>query len=171
MTETKDTPSAVVYLHEVVECMDIPSEEWTAYINRRTGELVDVSHEDLRLAEADEEPQELPDWQDEEVSKAREVLGSEDFLARPDKFEIHEYSIIERFCLEVEDPGVRETLLRAIRGADAFRRFKEAIHERHMADAWYAYRQQALEEIAAEWLEDHGIAFSREKRPPDDTAG
>ena len=171
MTETKDNPSAVVYLHEVVECMDIPGEEWTAYINRRTGELVDVSHEDLRLAEADEEPQELPDWQDEEVSKAREVLGSEDFLALPDKFEIHEYSIIERFCLEVEDPAAREALLRSIRGAGAFRRFKEAIYERDMAETWFAYRQQALEQIAAEWLDANGIAFSREKRPPGETGG
>jgi hypothetical protein len=171
MTETKDTRSAVVYLHEVVEHMDIPSEEWTAYLNRRTGELVALSHEDLRLAEADEEPQELPDWQDEELSKAREVLDSEDFLALPDKFEIHEYSIIERFCLEVEDRGARETLLKAIGGTGAFRRFKEAIHECHVADAWYAYRQKALEEIAAEWLEANGIAFSRENRPPADTAG
>ena len=171
MTETKDSGPAVVSLHDVVEHMDIPSDEWTAYLNRRTGELVDVSHEELRLAEADEEPQELPDWQDEAVSKAREVLDSEDFLALPDKFEIHEYSIIERFCLEVEDPTTREALLRASRGAGAFRRFKEAIHERHVADAWYAYRQQALEQIAAEWLEANGIAFSREKRPPADTAG
>jgi len=171
MSETKDSPSAVVYLHEVVECMDIPSEEWTAYINRRTGELVDLSDEEMRLAEADEEPEELPDWQDEEVSKAREVLDSEDYLELPDKFEINEYSIIERFCLEVEDPAAREALLRASRGAGAFRRFKEAIHERGLADAWYAYRQHALEEIAAAWLEENGIAFSREKRPPADTAG
>ena len=151
--------------------MDLPSDGWTAYLNRRTGELVDVTDEELRLAEADHEPSDLPDEQDEEVSKAREVLESEDFLALPGKLEIHEYSIIERFCLEVEDPGVRETLLRAIRGAGAFRRFRDVIHESGMAEAWYAYRQQALEEIAAEWLEANEIAFSREKRPPADLGG
>lgn len=62
----------------------------------------------------------------------------------------------------MEDSEVRDALLRAIRGQGAFRRFKEVIHERGIAEAWYAFRQRALEEIAVEWLEANGVAYSRD---------
>lgn len=145
--------------------MDLANDAWTAYLNRRTGELVTVTDEDQRLVEAGEEPEGLPEWQRETLAKVREALESDDFLALPGKFEIHEYRIMERFSLGVEDVGVREALLQAIRGRGAFRRFKEVIHERGVAEAWYAYRQQALEDIAVDWLEANGVAYSREKRP------
>jgi hypothetical protein len=90
------------------------------------------------------------------------ALESEDFLALPGKFEIHEYSIMERFCLGVEDSEARDALLQAIRGRGAFRFFKAVIHERGIAEAWYAFRQRALEEIAVEWLEANGVAYSRD---------
>jgi hypothetical protein len=83
-------------------------------------------------------------------------------VALPHKFETHEYSIVERFCTGVKEPGVPEELLRAIRGTGAFRRFKEVIHDHGIAEAWYAFRQQALEAIAVEWLEANGVAYSRD---------
>jgi hypothetical protein len=158
----------VVSLHDVVEAMDVLGEEWTAYLNRKTGELVTVTEEERRLVEEEDGPEGVPDWQAEMLPKVREVLESEDFLALPGKFEIHEYRIMERFCLEFEDAGVREVLLRAIRGRGAFRRFKDVLHERGIAEAWYAYREQALEEIAVGWLEANGVAYRRGKRPPGD---
>ena len=165
--EKKRSRSVVVSLQDVVAEMDLPNDDWTAYLNRRTGELVTVTEEDQRLTEAGEDPEELPDWQREALPKVREALESDDFLALPDKFGIHEYRIMERFSLEVEDVGTSEALLQAIRGRGAFRRFKEVIHERGIAPAWYPYRQQALEEIAIEWLEANGIAYSRERHRGD----
>ena len=170
MTKTKGGLSIMVSLRDVVAEMDLPNDEWTAYLNRRTGELVTLTDDDARLAEQEEEEAtDLPDWQQEQLPKVREVLGSDDFLALPDKHEINEYGIMEDFCLGLEDPALRDALLRAIRGPGAFRRFKDAIHDRGVADAWYAYREQALEAIAVEWLEANGIPFSREKRPPGDS--
>ena len=166
MTEKKRSRSVVVSLHDVVAGMELPNDAWTAYLNRRTGELVTVTDEDQRLVGAEEVPEDLPEWQREMLPKVREALESDDFLALPGKFEIHEYRIIERFSLGVEDAEVREALLQAIRGRGAFRRFKEVIHERGVAEAWYAHRQQALEDIAIDWLEANGVAYSREKRTP-----
>ena len=68
---------------------------------------------------------------------------------------------MERFCSEVEDQALRDALLRAIRGRGAFRCFKDVIHERGIAPAWYAFRERALEEIAADWLDANGIAYRR----------
>ena len=55
------------------------------------------------------------DWQVEDVARAGEVLASEDFTELPDKFEIHEYSIMEQYCLGVADARLRDTLCDAIR--------------------------------------------------------
>jgi len=162
VTETKSSGSAVVSLKSVVEEMDLPSEEWTAYLNRRTGELITVTDEDQRLADSDADLSNLPEWQQESVAQARTALESNGFLALPGKFEIREYSIVERFCLGVEGAALKDTLLRVIRGAGAFRRFREIVQEHGIAEAWYTFRQQALEEFAAEWLEANGVAYSRD---------
>ena len=60
---------------------------------------------------------------------------------------------------------LRNELLYRIRGSGAFRRFKDAIHRYGIAEEWYAYREQVLEEIAVSWLEVRGIAYRREEQP------
>jgi hypothetical protein len=135
--------------------MDIPNDDWTAYLNRRTGELTSVADDDLRVVEDGGEPE----WSD--AVRVREILESNDWLPLPSPFDIHEYSIMERFCHEVESDEIRNELLFAIRGKGAFRMFKHQIHQFGIQEQWYRYRQEALEEIAIDWLEEHGIRYSR----------
>ncbi len=149
-----------VKLQEVVDEMDIIGDEMTAYINKKTGELFSVGEEEAGLVEeGDEHDRFIPDWQKSILPKVREVLESEDFIPLPDKFEIHEYSIMERFCYSVDDAALQERLLNAISGRGAFRCFKDLIYDREIQDAWYSYRNLALQQIAAEFLREEGIAF------------
>ncbi len=149
-----------VSLQAVVDEMDVFSDETTAYINKQTGELCSVSDEEARyIEEGDEDSEFIPDWQKEMLPKVREVLESDDFVPLPDKFDIHEYSIMERFCHSMTDDDLQEELLNAIRGRGAFRHFKDTIHRRGIQDDWYSYRTDALKRIAADFLEVEGIAF------------
>jgi len=149
-----------VSLQSVVNEMDIPSDEMTAYINKKTGELFTVSEEETRIIEAGNEDDEfIPQWQKEILPKVREVLESDDFVALPDKFEIHEYSIMERFCLSLPDEALQNELLHAIRGSGAFRRFKAAIYRKEIQDDWYRFRNEALKRIATDFLESEGIPW------------
>ena len=149
-----------VSLQSVVNEMDVLDEEWTAYINKKTGELVTVTEEEANIIDAGGEDDEfIPDWQREILPKVREVLESDDFVALPDKFEIHEYSIMERFCLSLSDEELQDQLLHAIRGSGAFRRFKNAIYRKEIQDDWYRFRDQALKRIAIDFLESEGIAW------------
>ena len=153
-----------VSLQSVVNEMDVLDEEWTAYINKNTGELVTVTEEEANIVEAEGEDDEfIPDWQRETLPKVREVLESDDFVALPDKFEIHEYSIMERFCLSLPDEGLQDELLHAIRGSGAFRRFKNAIHGKDIQDDWYRFRDQALKRIAIDFLESEGIPWQDDR--------
>jgi hypothetical protein len=152
--------SLLVSLKAVVAEMDVPGDEFHAYLNKNTGELVAITEEEIEIIESGENVEEFPAWQQEAVRKTQEVLNSSEFLALPSKFDINEYRIMERFCLSVEEEELRDRLLYCIQGSGAFRRFKDAIHEYGIADRWYKFRQEALEEIAVEWLESNNIDYT-----------
>jgi Uncharacterised protein family (UPF0158) len=154
--------AVIVSLSDVIEQMDLTSDEATAYINRKTGELITLTDEELALAEDPEEAAEAPQWQKDLLPKAREVMASEDYIPLPSKFEIHEWSIMERFAQSLTDTAVSDELDAALHGRGAFRRFKDALHRLGIVDEWYRFRDAALEEIAIEFLEAHGIAYRRE---------
>jgi len=153
--------AVIVSLCDVVNEMEALSDEHTAYLNRTTGELLTVTHEELALAEDPEAAAEAPQWQQELLTKAREVLESEDFLPLPGKIEIHEWAIIGRFAKLLTNMAASEALLAALHGRGAFRRFKDAIQRLDVTEEWYRFRQAALEELAIEFLDAAGIAYCR----------
>ena len=154
----------VVSLDDVLEHMEFSSDEHTSYINRKTGELIALTDEELRMAEDPDEAEFAPDWQKETVAKAREVLESENYTALPGKFEIDEWSIMKRFTESLADGRMSDQLDAALHGRGAFGRFKEIIRRLAIAEEWYRFRAAALEEIAIDFLEAHGIAYNREPR-------
>jgi len=152
--------AVIVSLKAFVREMDVLGEGFHAYINSRTGELVTIGDEEIGIIGRGAALDDCPEWQQEAVRKTREVIGSDEYLPLPDPFEIHEYAIIERFCSSREDGELREMLLSCIRGSGAFRRFKEAIHDRGIAGDWYQFREAALEEIAIAWLDSNSIGYT-----------
>ena len=66
--------SLTVKLDDVVEAIDSAMEEHVHYLDKRTGEIVLLTSEELQAAEDDELISEYPDWQQESILKAREVL-------------------------------------------------------------------------------------------------
>ena len=154
--------SIVVLLRDVVDAMDVLNDEIHAYLNKVTGELLTVSTEELSAIEEGDDWSDYPDWQRDALEDARRIIESDDFLELPDKFEIHEYTIMEEFCYSLENPRLRDEMASRIRGSGAFRRFKDGIHYHGIQEEWYRFRQQAMEAIAIEWLDSNDIAYTRE---------
>jgi hypothetical protein len=149
-----------VKLTDIIEGMDFQSDEQSAFLNLTTGEVVSVTDEELHAAENDAPLEDFPEWQHDAIRIAGEIVETDHFLPLPDKFEINEYRIMERFCLSVDDEDMRDDLCNAIRGRGAFRYFKDRIHAYGIAEEWYKYRDDALREIAMAWCEAHGIAYT-----------
>jgi len=150
-----------IWLDEIVLVMDVPHGTWTAYLNRYTYELVTISEGDLELSDWEGDDPGCREYLRREVARARAVVKSEDFLKVPSRFEIRELDIMESFCSTVEDPALRDSLLHALRGRDAFRRFRNEARARGVQVAWFIFREGALERIAADWLDASGIAYRR----------
>jgi len=138
-----------VSLSKVADEMDLPNEDWEAYIHRQTGELITLT--------GDEEDEELLPAEAFEAIES----GSEDYIALPSRFDIHEYDIMRRFAESLEDRTLSEDLAITLRGSGAFGRFKDMVHHHGIQDRWYAFRAEALESIAADFLDEHGIAYTR----------
>ncbi|HXI26541.1 MAG TPA: UPF0158 family protein [Pyrinomonadaceae bacterium] len=156
--------SPSVRLDDVIEALESPGDEHVYYLDKRTGEIVLVTDEDMSAAEEDELISAYPDWQRDSILKAREVLrDSEQFIQLPDRFDIHEYKIMEDFCLAFKDRQVGGKLLRLIKGSGAFGRFKNAIHELRVEKAWHEFKRSELEKIAIDWLEENEIPYSRDE--------
>lgn len=152
-----------VKLKDVVDGLQAAGEEQMQYLDRRTGEIVMVTNEEMKAAEVDELISECPEWQREAILKAREILNSDtDFTQLPDQFDIHEYQIMEDFCLSLKNRRIGDELRWLIKGSGAFRRFKNAIYRMGVDKAWYEFRQREFERIAIEWLQAEGIPYTRE---------
>jgi hypothetical protein len=95
----------------------------------------------------------------EALPEVREALESDRFLSLPSKFDVHEWAIMDRFSRTQENDRVREELLDAIHGSGAFRMFRSTIRRLGSGQAWYQFRDRALEEIARERLDEHNLPY------------
>lgn len=70
-----------------------------------------------------------------------------------------QYRWMERFIATVEDPEIRDKLVRSIDGKGAFRRFKDVLMAYPVdRERWFAFRSERLRSCMETWLDAHGIA-------------
>jgi hypothetical protein len=69
---------------------------------------------------------------------------------------------MDDFCRSIRHARVREQLLSLIRGRGAFGRFNSVIRSLGLVQAWYQFHDEALEQIAIEWLEENQIPYERD---------
>ena len=149
-----------VKLKDIIDEMEIQFEESRSLLNIRTGEIVIVTSDDLRAAEEEKPFDQLPVWEQENRMIAIDVVENfENYIELPTKYEVDEYEIMENFCLTVRDQRKQESLLRAIKGKGAFRRFKDKIIDFEIEDQWYSYRDECFKQIAIEWCQENKINF------------
>lgn len=133
-----------VSLRDIMGELEIQANEMSLYLDRRSGEVMAVFHGDY-AAENEVDPEEIEE--------------SEDYIALPNKRDIHEWDLMDRFTLTLRDARIRDELRSAIRGSGAFRAFKTLIRRHDLEESWYRFRDVAIARIAAECLDEHGIAY------------
>ena len=151
---------ATARLKDIVEALEIQFDESSSFLDRDTGQVETVSIDLLREAEEsdDDEDVDILEWQKQEWEIAKLIVSSDRFLKLPSKFDVHEWAIMEEFSHSVGAARTRADLLHAIHGAGAFRNFKYVIRRDGIEAAWYAFRTEALKQIALDWCEENHIA-------------
>jgi hypothetical protein len=147
---------ATVSLKDVVDALESATDEMSSYVNSTTGQVVTLTHEDLRLAEEEPVP-DMPDWQRDVVADAREVLESDHWLELPSRFDVDEWEIMNRFGQSLSTASQRAEVADAIHGTGAYRNFKGTIRRLGIEEAWFAYKRRDLEAAARTWLAEHDL--------------
>ena len=152
-----------VKLSDIIEGLESQSDESASFLNKKTGEVVLMTDYAMRAAEENEPFKDVPDWEKELVSIAREILAETgQYLQLPTRYDIDEYSIMESFCTSLDRQEIGDILYDLISGSGAFRRFKDAVYKYGVEDEWYAYRDNTIKEIAIEWCRQNNIEFDEE---------
>lgn len=157
-----------VLLSDIVSEMECGIDEWSSYVNVKTGQIVGFPADVFEFIESEqceeaEDDTYFGDASSEMIEEARQVFNEDYHIELPSQFDIHEWSIMRDFCYTVENDEQQHRLLNAIHGSGAFRFFKATIDQYDLRDEWFAYRTQSLERIAIEWLNHHAIPWVRER--------
>lgn len=93
------------------------------------------------------------------------VLRDSEYLRVDPVSSREQYRWMERFIATVDEPDLRNKLVRAIDGKGAFRRFKDVLMSFPVdRERWFTFRSERLRACMETWLEAHGIqAVAREK--------
>jgi uncharacterized protein UPF0158 len=155
--------AGVVSLRELVDELKIVTDEQHVFLNKITGKVVMLTEEDISTVESGDDTEERQDWEQDVFEQAKEVSSSGNYLELPSKFDIHEYKIIERFCLDFPDERISDELLDEIRGSGAFRRFNDAVYKYGIEQDWFKFQDEAYKEIVISWLESNNISYSEDR--------
>ena len=148
-----------VKIEKIADEMQMQSDESSANLNTVDGEVYFVSYEEMSAAEEGDPIDDFPDWQQDNIRIALQIISGDNYIALPSKYDVHEYAIMKEFCRSVTDSNVSDALQIAIQGKGAFRRFKDACHRFGITDQWYSFKTEALKEIAIAWCKENNLEY------------
>ena len=150
----------MIALDEIMVALEAACYGMNTYFDRKTGEVVILSEEDLSAAEEDSLDN-IPGWQYKNVAMVKCIENDKEnrFLVLPSRFDIHEWEIMREFSWQVMDDEIEEQLDRSLHGGGAFRKFKDCIRRHNMEQQWFKYRDDALRKIAIDWSNENGVKY------------
>ena len=150
--------AVTVQIKDIVEALLLQFDEMLSFLDLETGNVHTFMRDEIHAAEESDEDVE-DDPEDEEWNLVQRATFLDRMVRLPDKAEVNEWSIMERFSEDVHDDDLREELLGAIRGKGAFRYFNDTVQRYDLEKDWYEFRDDSLREIAIRWCNAHRIAW------------
>lgn len=134
-----------VKLQDVIDGIDMVSEDSTCHLDRETGEVLFISE----IADND---------YDDDILELLEE-GSDRFVEFPSQWDRNDYQTMVDFIESLPQRKEQNLLAISINGSGAFRRFKYTASELGLLDDWYRFLNNAHRELAIEWCEDNEIEY------------
>ena len=152
--------NAAIKLSELVQTMESQDEESELFINRRNGEILVFSEEEIIIAEGGDDPDRFPQWQREIIELANEALDNDDFIEMGAAHEIDDYAMMRDFCDSISDVVISDQLHASIKGRGAFHYFRKSVEGLDLLEQWLAFKRLAYESAAIAWCKENNIDYS-----------
>lgn len=91
-----------------------------------------------------------------------DIEDSDQYISMPDKYDIHEYEIMESYIKKLPSGNLQDKLWNAIQGKGAFRRFKDVLYDFDKANDWFRYLEASYEEIGREWAKTNHVEIEED---------
>jgi uncharacterized protein len=168
-----------VNFDEIQKAMeDVSRDSFDYFFDHETGEVIAFSEEilnevkarlyendadeiedDIEYIEFDEIP-ELPDWMEDEIELALEIIFDvrERYFRIPERRSSLAFQAKAGFAELVENPVLKEKLSAALDGKGAFRNFKDVLLD-HPKERkrWHGYNAKVLKKESIQWLNSIGV--------------
>jgi hypothetical protein len=157
---------------------DITRDSFDYFFDTDTGEVITFSEEilnevksrlydgdpedideDIEYIEFDEEP-EIPDWMEDEVEMAMEILFDVDerYARIPERASSAAFKAMNEFIDKLEDNNLKDLLVASLEGKGAFRRFKDILLDYPKErKRWHGYNAKAAKKELVHWLHSIGV--------------
>lgn len=168
-----------VNFDEIQKAMeDVSRDSFDYFFDYETGELITFSEEilnevkarlyeddadeiedDIEYIEFDEIP-ELPDWMEDEIEMALEIIFDvrERYFRIPERRSSLAFQTKAGFTELVENTVLKERLSAALNGKSAFRKFKDVLLDYPKErKRWHGYNAKALKKEIIQWLNSIGV--------------
>ena len=146
----KEMPKPV-YLEDIAEAFESCMDEWSQFLNTKTGKIVSVPDDPLLTG------------MDEDAELWEEIEEADYFIRLPNQYELHEKRIMEDFAETCVRGNVSNRLWRALNGRHPYRYFKAAINETGVAQKYYDFRSLTFLRMAEEWCRQHKVRYFRRR--------
>ncbi len=148
----------VISLRDVIEALDLQSDELRSYLDPDSGEIVTFNEEEASFAQGADWDK-APDWMRAALPKIKRALEDDRMLPLPDRVHIDEWRMMQDFADAQRDCNARTQLMGAVHGAGAFRLFRRTIQQLGIEETWREYREGAMERVARKWLEENQLKY------------
>ena len=143
-------------LEEVAAALESSREMNEFFLDLATGEVVVIPAELLEQDWLEEDPADLPAWEQALLPVVREIQeGSERYARVPQVPSYEIYNLMVEFAETVTDRRLYQLLVVALDGKGAFGRFKRVLADYPAErERWYRMKQAVMTEWVKEWLSE-----------------
>ena len=141
----------LVYMRDVLDALESSSDDWSALLNRETGE-VDYSYDGWDDGLSDDWADDAPDF------------GDPKWICLPSQRDLDDWHCMRSFASWQGDRACDE-LLGALHSRHGYRRFKDCAADLGLLSAYFKYQDDWRRDIMASWMETQGLTWTDGRKP------
>jgi len=144
-------------LEDIVNELELISDEGNSFLNKTTGELFHISHKEFEHIKAGLKNDTFKKvWPVEKSFDPRKIFRNKNYIQLPTRSEINEYGIMMKFLLDISDVRIHNEVYNSMRnnngGSSAL---IDIMRKYNAGDEWYKYKRKAFRQIAIDWCKNN----------------
>ncbi len=144
-------------LEDIVNELELISDEGNSFLNKTTGEMFHISHKELEHIKAGLKSNTFKKvWPFEKSFDPRKIFRNKNYIQLPTRSEINEYGIMMKFLLDISDERIHNEVYNSMRNNNGGSSALIDIMTKYNAgDEWYKYKRKAFRQIAIDWCKNN----------------